>query len=94
MARPVRRWLLAAVSAAAVAACTPDADMPATAEMPDTAEVRRAIEETGARDSMLDTLPGGEMARGDSAAARRLLQDKMPWAPADSAVGAPADSDP
>jgi hypothetical protein len=28
-------------------------------------------------DSMLDTIPGGEMARGDSVAAARLLKKKM-----------------
>ena len=58
--------------------CTPDADMPESAEMPDSAEVRRALDEPGARDSMLDTLPGGEMVRGDPGASDRLLKDKMP----------------
>ncbi|HSR40903.1 MAG TPA: hypothetical protein VLL48_01995 [Longimicrobiales bacterium] len=47
------------------------------AEMPDTMQVMRAIEDPMARDSMLDTLPGGEMVRGDSAAEMRLLKDKM-----------------
>lgn len=64
--------------AASTAGCTPDRDMPEAAEMPDSAEVRRAMESPRARDSMLDTLPGGEMARGDSTAAGRLLEDKMP----------------
>ncbi|MDX1578598.1 MAG: hypothetical protein R3266_08935 [Gemmatimonadota bacterium] len=52
--------------------------MPERAQMPDTTEIERALEHPPARDSMLDTLPGGEMARGDSAAAERLLRDKMP----------------
>jgi hypothetical protein len=38
--------------------------------------VVRAMHEPGARDSMLDTIPGGEMARGDSAAAQKLLRRK------------------
>ncbi len=28
-------------------------------------------------DSMLDTMPGGEMARGSDSAARRLIRKKM-----------------
>ena len=62
----------------AVASCAPDREMAEQVEMPDTMEVKRALESPGARDSMLDTLPGGEMARGDSVASERLLQDKMP----------------
>jgi hypothetical protein len=62
----------------ATSACSRDRDMPdATMEMPDTMPVMRALEHAPARDSMLDTMPGGEMARGDSAAARRLLEDKL-----------------
>ena len=30
-----------------------------------------------ARDRMLDTMPGGEMARGDSAVSMQLLKKKM-----------------
>jgi hypothetical protein len=52
--------------------------MPDSVEMPDTMEVKRALEDPSARDAMLDTMPGGEMARGDTAASHRLLRDKMP----------------
>jgi hypothetical protein len=44
--------------------------------MPDTMSVMRAMEDEVARDSLLDVMPGGEMARGDSAAAMRLLEGK------------------
>ena len=69
---------MAVLLIAAVAACAPERDMPDRAEMPDTMEIKRALEEPRARDSMLDTLPGGEMVRGDSTAAERLLREKMP----------------
>lgn len=46
-------------------------------EMPDTMPVVRAMHDAEARDSMLDTIPGGEMVRGDSAASMELLKDKM-----------------
>ena len=70
--------LIVGCAAMAAAACAPEREMAERAEMPDTMEVKRALEHPRARDSMLDTLPGGEMARGDSAAAERLLRDKMP----------------
>ena len=70
--------LAAAFVTVALVACGAESDMADTVEMPDTLEVRRAIGDPGARDSMLDTLPGGEMVRGDSAAEMRLLHDKMP----------------
>jgi hypothetical protein len=72
------RALIAGLLAAAVTACGADRDMARSADMPDTAQVQRALTERQARDSMLDTLPGGEMARGDTAAARKLLSEKMP----------------
>lgn len=62
---------------AAVAACGRERDMPERVEMPDSAEVMRALTDAAAMDSMLDTIPGGEMARGDSAAAADLLKKKM-----------------
>ena len=34
------------------------------------------MQDPAARDAMLDTMPGGEMARGDSAAEMRLLDSK------------------
>ena len=61
----------------AVAGCGHDRDMPDRAAMPDSMPVVRAMRSPTARDSMLDTLPGGEMARGDSAAAMKLLKRKM-----------------
>lgn len=64
--------------AGVVVSCAPERDMAERAEMPDTMEVKRALEKPRARDSMLDTLPGGEMARGDSTAAEQFLRDKMP----------------
>ena len=48
-----------------------------TVEMPDSMPIVRAMHRAPALDSMLDTMPGGEMVRGDSAAAMRLLQDKI-----------------
>ncbi len=76
----VRRRLaiaLALGTALALAACRRERDMPEHVEMPDTMPVIRAMHDAAARDSMLDTMPGGEMARGDSAAAMRLLKRKM-----------------
>ena len=57
--------------------CRHDRDMPEKAEMPDSTRVMRAMHQPAARDAMLDTIPGGEMARGDSASANRLLKKKM-----------------
>ena len=73
-----RRVSVAMVLASMVAAaCGRERDMPERAEMADTMPVMRAMEDAAARDSMLDTMPGGEMVRGDSAAAMRLLKEKM-----------------
>ncbi len=60
----------------ALAACAREGEMPEQVEMPDTMEVMRAMGDPAARDAMLDTMPGGEMARGDSAAEMRLLDNK------------------
>jgi hypothetical protein len=59
------------------AACGRERDMPERVEMPDSTEVMRALTDMAAMDSMLDTIPGGEMARGDSATAAALLKKKM-----------------
>lgn len=72
------RLALVAASILAVHGCGRDREMAESVEMPDTMEVRRALDDPEARDVLLDTMPGGEMARGDSAAERRLLEDKMP----------------
>ena len=50
--------------------------MPEQVEMPDTMQVMRAMQDPVARDAMLDTMPGGEMARGDPTAEMRLLDGK------------------
>lgn len=71
-------FVTAGLVAAALTACASESEMADTVEMPDTLQMRRAIGDPAARDSMLDTLPGGEMVRGDSAAEMRLLRDKMP----------------
>ena len=71
------RMLSLAVAVVLVAACGRDREMPERVEMPDSSEVMRALADEVAMDSMLDTLPGGEMARGDSAAAEKLLKKKM-----------------
>ncbi len=68
---------LALVGALLAAACGREQDMPDRMELPDTMPVARAMRDAVARDSMLDTLPGGEMARGDSAASMQLLKRKM-----------------
>lgn len=70
--------VIAAVLVTGLAACGADRDMAESADMPDTAQVQRALSEREARDSLLDTLPGGEMVRGDTAAATKLLSEKMP----------------
>jgi hypothetical protein len=61
----------------AVVACGRARDMPEKVELRDSMPVKRAMQDVKAADSMLDTMPGGEMARGDSAAAMRLLKKKM-----------------
>ncbi|MEJ2187015.1 MAG: hypothetical protein P8Z36_13940 [Gemmatimonadota bacterium] len=59
------------------AGCGRERDMPERLEMPDTMPVVRAMHDEAMRDSMMDVMPGGEMARGDSAASMKLLKDKM-----------------
>ena len=61
----------------AISACARERDMPEQVTMPDTMPVVRAMHSASARDSMLDTIPGGEMARGHSTAALKLLKEKM-----------------
>ena len=76
----VRRSLIgvaACLLAVAAYGCGRDAEMADTVEMPDTATIMRAMSDAEARDSMMDTIPGGEMVRGDSTAEMRLLKKKM-----------------
>ena len=51
--------------------------MPESMQLADTMAVVEAMHDDSARDALLDTMPGGEMARGDSAAEMRLLKEKM-----------------
>lgn len=69
--------VLLGVSILVVTGCRRDREMADRVEMPDTTTLMRAMESEAARDAMLDTLPGGEMARGDSAMEMELLKDKM-----------------
>lgn len=76
-----RRLILSAVTlgllvTAWVGACTRNQDMPEHLEMPDSMEIMKAMDDEVMRDSMLDMMPGGEMAHGDSAAAMELLKRK------------------
>lgn len=75
----VRRRLSAALALAslALAGCGREQEMANEVEMPDSMPIMRAMQDAGARDSMLDTMPGGEMARGDSLAEMKLLKKKM-----------------
>lgn len=59
-----------------VAACDPESDMPERLEMPDTMTVIRAMDDEVVRDSLMDVMPGGEMARGDPVAETELLERK------------------
>ena len=61
---------------ALAAACGREREMPNMVEMPDSMPVMRAMQDPYAMDSMLDTIPGGEMARGHSTAAMKLLLRK------------------
>ena len=64
-------------SVAVLIACGHTRDMPERVEMNDSSQIRRAMQNAKAADSMLDTMPGGKMARGDSAATMQLLKKKM-----------------
>jgi hypothetical protein len=57
-------------------ACGRERDMPERLEMPDTMPIVRAMQDAEMRDSMMDTIPGGEMARGDPTASMELLRRK------------------
>ncbi len=62
---------------AALAGCGREGEMAESMEMPDSMPVMRAMKDAERRDAMLDTMPGGEMARGDSLAEMELLKKKM-----------------
>jgi len=61
---------------AGAVSCAKERDMPEGMEMPDSMPIVEAMEDAEMRDSILDVMPGGEMARGDSSAALRLLNAK------------------
>ena len=69
--------LLVFACAGFAGACSTARDMSEKVDMPDSMPVMRAMQNMKTADSMLDTMPGGEMARGDSAAAMRLLKKKL-----------------
>jgi hypothetical protein len=69
--------ILAIAAVILASGCRKQREMADHVEMPDTMPVVRAMHDPVARDSMLDTIPGGEMARGDSAAAMNMLKKKM-----------------
>ena len=56
--------------------CGREKDMPDKAEMRDSMPVMKAMTNAAKADSMLDTMPGGEMARGDSTASMQWLKKK------------------
>ena len=69
-------WFLLA-TLALLMGCRPQRDAAERMDMPDSMPVVRAMTDSAALDRMLDTMPGGEMARGDSAASMQLLKKKM-----------------
>lgn len=76
MRRPGPTWL-AALAGASLAGCESQREMTESMDMADTMAVHRALEEPARRGALLDTMPGGEMAIGDSVAEMELLKDKM-----------------
>lgn len=82
-----RRWIAAVtILGVALVGCGSERDLAESAELADTMVVHEAMEDAGARDVMLDTMPGGEMARGREAAEMRLLESKMPNSEASSDI--------
>jgi len=69
----VRRFVALALFAAACGKNRPMADQ---AEMPSMDST--AMMSPARMDSMLDTMPGGEMVRGSDSATMRLLKKKVP----------------
>ena len=72
---PALFWV--AIASVVALGCGRTRDMPEKVEMHDSMPVIRAMKDMKAADSMLDTVPGGKMARGDSAASMKLLKKKM-----------------
>ena len=57
--------------------CKKDREMADQMEMPDPTYIMEVMADEVMMDSMLDVMPGGEMVRGDSAAAEQLLRQKL-----------------
>jgi len=76
MVRRGLKHVVVLLAALAAGVCGREQEMADRTEMPDTMPIVRAMEDESVRDSMLDVMPGGEMARGDSTAAMRLLKTK------------------
>lgn len=74
--RRLSPFLAMSVLVAGGVSCGRERDMPEGMEMPDSMPIVEAMEDAQMRDSILDVMPGGEMARGDSSAALRLLNAK------------------
>lgn len=74
--RRLSPFLASSALIAAAMSCGRERDMPEEMEMPDSMPVVEAMDDAEMRDSILDVMPGGEMARGDSSAAVRLLNAK------------------
>jgi hypothetical protein len=88
---PHGTWRLAAAASATLAVCVAigcggEREMRDSHEMPDTMEVIRAMHDASERDALLDTMPGGEMVRGDSAAEMELLEKKVESSEAEPAL--------
>lgn len=66
------------VALAALSGCERQAEMAESVDIADTMAVHGAMEEPARRKALLDTMPGGEMAIGDSTAEMELLEEKMP----------------
>ena len=69
-----RNLIFIPVIGLAFGGCVSERDMPERLEIPDTMTVIRAMEDEGVSDSLMDVMPGGEMARGDSSATTKLLE--------------------
>jgi hypothetical protein len=75
----VRRGLtFTALAGLIFASCERQEEMAESLDLPDTVTIRQALHEDAPRDALLDTMPGGEMAIGDSAMEMELLKEKMP----------------
>ncbi len=75
--RRVCLGLAAGFTAFLTAGCEKNREMAEQMEMPESNHIMEALADEAMADSMLDVMPGGEMVRGDSAAAQRFLMRKL-----------------